>query len=549
MDVRVIGAGAVGGYLAARLALRGHAVGVVARGAQLAAIRANGLRLARPAARRGRARGRPPTRPTRAPADVVVLAVKAHQIAAVAPLVARLLGPDDRGRRAPERPAVVVLRRARWCARRRAARVARPGRRDRRRHPHVPRLGCVTWGSFDVPAPGTIRAGARPGAASPSASPDGTSSPRLATVIDAWTDAGIAAARERRHPPRQMAEGVGQPRVQPDRRALPRDRRRCARLPAEPCARRRDDDRGRGGRRQRRRALPDGGRGAPRDRGDARRGALVDAAGRRGRPPLEVEALLGAVVEIARRTGVATPHLDAMTGRAAPARPDRHARPRAHRRRNRSTAESAQRSHHRRARRVRLRHRGELAERDRLHREAQPVVADLARRHAARRRDELDDRQRRTGAPGTAPCRSGGTPSAGWARAAHARPSSRTCAGRDLLAAAHDGSPRRACGTPAAARYSASRKRAAARRARKRDAAPARAVARGASMRRARARRRARRARRALGRRRARRRCPRRRLRSRCRRTRGRAARVDHRPKQAARRSRRARTPSAPSPG
>ncbi|WP_157384489.1 ketopantoate reductase family protein [Nitratireductor soli] len=44
MKVAVLGAGAIGGAIAARMALAGHATTVVARGAHLAAIEANGLR-------------------------------------------------------------------------------------------------------------------------------------------------------------------------------------------------------------------------------------------------------------------------------------------------------------------------------------------------------------------------------------------------------------------------------------------------------------------------------------------------------------------------
>jgi len=43
MKVCVVGAGAIGGLLGARLADAGHEVSLVARGAHLAAIRANGL--------------------------------------------------------------------------------------------------------------------------------------------------------------------------------------------------------------------------------------------------------------------------------------------------------------------------------------------------------------------------------------------------------------------------------------------------------------------------------------------------------------------------
>lgn len=45
MKIRIVGAGSIGGYLAVLLARAGHEVTVVARGAHLAAIRANGLRV------------------------------------------------------------------------------------------------------------------------------------------------------------------------------------------------------------------------------------------------------------------------------------------------------------------------------------------------------------------------------------------------------------------------------------------------------------------------------------------------------------------------
>ena len=45
MKVCVFGAGAVGGHLAAKLAAAGHDVSVVARGAHLEAMRANGITL------------------------------------------------------------------------------------------------------------------------------------------------------------------------------------------------------------------------------------------------------------------------------------------------------------------------------------------------------------------------------------------------------------------------------------------------------------------------------------------------------------------------
>src|SRR3982750_1576569 len=94
MDVSVIGAGAVGGYLAARLALAGHAVTVVARGAQLDAIRVHGLRLVAADGTAEVANVRvADAADSVGPTGLVVLAVKAHQIAAVASGVPTMLGP------------------------------------------------------------------------------------------------------------------------------------------------------------------------------------------------------------------------------------------------------------------------------------------------------------------------------------------------------------------------------------------------------------------------------------------------------------------------
>ena len=93
MKFCIYGAGAIGGYLAVELALAGHEVCVIARGAHLAAIRENGLKLiigghgktARVAASEDpREFG---------PQDYVICALKAHQAYECAPRFAPLLGP------------------------------------------------------------------------------------------------------------------------------------------------------------------------------------------------------------------------------------------------------------------------------------------------------------------------------------------------------------------------------------------------------------------------------------------------------------------------
>ncbi|RWK42355.1 2-dehydropantoate 2-reductase [Mesorhizobium sp.] len=93
MRISIFGAGAIGGYLAAKLAMAGRVdLSIVARGAHLDAIRANGLRLIED--------GHESVASVRAAAqaqqlgvqDYVVLALKAHSVAPALDQIAPLLG-------------------------------------------------------------------------------------------------------------------------------------------------------------------------------------------------------------------------------------------------------------------------------------------------------------------------------------------------------------------------------------------------------------------------------------------------------------------------
>jgi len=96
MRVAVIGAGAIGGYVGARLALAGEDVTFMVRGAHLAAIRNRGFRLighdgSEQAATNVKASS---DYAQTGPQDLVILALKAHQVEAVARDVPKLFGPD-----------------------------------------------------------------------------------------------------------------------------------------------------------------------------------------------------------------------------------------------------------------------------------------------------------------------------------------------------------------------------------------------------------------------------------------------------------------------
>jgi 2-dehydropantoate 2-reductase len=95
MRFAILGSGAVGGYYGAKLARAGHNVTFIARGAHLAAIRANGLQVRSPALGDFTVRAAAEEDTARVPpVDVVVVAVKAYDNATALPLIKPMLGTD-----------------------------------------------------------------------------------------------------------------------------------------------------------------------------------------------------------------------------------------------------------------------------------------------------------------------------------------------------------------------------------------------------------------------------------------------------------------------
>ncbi len=96
MKICVVGAGAIGGLMGAKLALAGEAVTVVDQGAHLAAIQKNGLKLIWEDGSEYVANFVKATGSLReaGPQDLVILAVKAHFLDQVVADVPALLGPE-----------------------------------------------------------------------------------------------------------------------------------------------------------------------------------------------------------------------------------------------------------------------------------------------------------------------------------------------------------------------------------------------------------------------------------------------------------------------
>jgi 2-dehydropantoate 2-reductase len=93
MKICVIGAGAIGGLLAAKLARAGEDVSVLARGAHLAAIASSGLTLIEKGVETVAKVGASDRIADFGEQDLIILGVKAHQIAAVVGDLPAVMGP------------------------------------------------------------------------------------------------------------------------------------------------------------------------------------------------------------------------------------------------------------------------------------------------------------------------------------------------------------------------------------------------------------------------------------------------------------------------
>ena len=193
MKIAIIGVGAIGGYVGVRLALAGEDVTFIARGANLDALRARGIRLV---LADGGEQAVPQVKATAdyaaaGPQDVVILAMKAHQVEACARDVPKLFGPDT---------IVVPMQNGipYWYFHRHAGELA--GTRVTSVDPHgvigeqIPAervIGCVVYPAAELVAPAVIKH--IEGNRFPVGEPDGSASERAALVSDCFVRGGLQA--------------------------------------------------------------------------------------------------------------------------------------------------------------------------------------------------------------------------------------------------------------------------------------------------------------------------------------------------------------------
>jgi 2-dehydropantoate 2-reductase len=193
MKIAIIGAGAIGGYVAAKLALAGEQVTCMVRGANLQAIRASGIKLIMNDGSEQVAANVTASDDYAAAGaqDMVILAVKAHQLEAVAIEVPKLFGPDT---------VVVTMQNGipYWYFHQHGGELAGsvvhsvdPSGLIAQMIPAGRVIGCVVYPAAELIAPGVIRH--IEGERFPVGELDGSASARAIRVSECFIRAGFKA--------------------------------------------------------------------------------------------------------------------------------------------------------------------------------------------------------------------------------------------------------------------------------------------------------------------------------------------------------------------
>ncbi len=193
MKIAIVGVGAIGGYVGARLAHAGEEVTFIARGRTLETLKAKGIRLLMGD---GSEQAIPHVNATSDYAaagaqDLVILALKAHQVEAVAPEVPKLFGRDT---------VVVPMQNGipYWYFHAHGGALA--GTQIRSVDPNgliganIPCervIGCVVYPATELVSPGIVKH--VEGNRFPVGEPDGSTSERVGRVSECFVRCGLQA--------------------------------------------------------------------------------------------------------------------------------------------------------------------------------------------------------------------------------------------------------------------------------------------------------------------------------------------------------------------
>jgi len=193
MKIAIIGAGAIGGYVGVKLALAGEDVTFIVRGANLEAIRKNGMKLVMHDGTEHVARDVKATNnyAEAGVQDMVILAMKAHQLEAVVDELPKLIGPQT---------VIVTMQNGIpfWYFHQHGGALAGsvvssvdPTGRITAGIPAAQVIGCVVYPASELVAPGVVVH--IEGDRFPVGELDGSTSERVQRVSDCFTKAGFKA--------------------------------------------------------------------------------------------------------------------------------------------------------------------------------------------------------------------------------------------------------------------------------------------------------------------------------------------------------------------
>ena len=192
MKIAIIGAGAIGGLVGAKLALAGNEVTFMVRGANLQAIRRDGIRLISADGTEQVAQvGATDDYAKAGPQDLVILAMKAHQVEAIVYNLPALLGPQT--------PVVTMQNGIPfWYFHRHggplegsAVKSVDAGCSLAQKIGADRIIGCVVYPASELMAPGVVRH--IEGDRFPLGELDGSSSERVIRISECFTQAGFKA--------------------------------------------------------------------------------------------------------------------------------------------------------------------------------------------------------------------------------------------------------------------------------------------------------------------------------------------------------------------
>jgi 2-dehydropantoate 2-reductase len=193
MKIAIIGVGAIGGYVGIRLALAGEEVTFIARGANLEALRTQGIRLVNAD---GSEESVPHVKATdnysaAGKQDIVILAMKAHQVAAIVDEAPKLFGADT---------VVIPMQNGipywyfhgqRGEFKDRRVQSVDPSGQIYEKIPCERVIGCVVYPAAELLAPGVVKH--VEGNRFPVGEPDGSASARVSEVSQCFIKGGMQA--------------------------------------------------------------------------------------------------------------------------------------------------------------------------------------------------------------------------------------------------------------------------------------------------------------------------------------------------------------------